>query len=230
MFTEDDLLPISALQHLMFCERQCALIHVERLWAENRLTVEGKHLHDRVHDQGDESRGDVRIARGVALRSLRLGLTGKADVIEFHRSADSPSAPQSAIALHDVEGWWRPFPIEYKRGKPKAEPCDAVQLCAQALCLEEMLHVRVESGALFYGRTRRRLDVRFDDALRGETEGAARRLHDLIESSRTPPPRPRPQCDRCSLEKLCLPRAAGRSVASYLQRAIEAAAAQETRP
>ena len=122
MFSEDELLPLSALQHLLFCERQCALIHIEQAWAENRLTVEGKNLHAKVHEADDESRGDLRIVRGLRLRSLRLGLVGQADVVEFHKQGDA----------------WLPFPVEYKRGKPKPEPCDEVQLCAQAICLEEM--------------------------------------------------------------------------------------------
>ena len=131
MYSIDDLLPLSALQHIVFCERQCALIYTEQAWTENRLTVEGKIMHERVHDESRESRGDVRIDYGVSLRSLRLGLIGKADVVEFHRQPD---------------GSWRPFPVEYKRGKPKADDCDKVQLCAQAICLEEMLSVRSRRG------------------------------------------------------------------------------------
>jgi CRISPR-associated exonuclease Cas4 len=205
MYTEDELLPISALQHLLFCERQCALIHLEQLWDENRLTVEGKHLHDRAHEREDESRGDVRIARGLRLRSLRLGLTGMADVVEFRRGPDDA---------------WEPFPVEYKRGKPKFDHCDAVQLCAQALCLEEMLTVSVPTGALFYGAVRRREDVAFDDALRAHTAQAAARLHALITSGQTPPPAYGPKCKQCSLLNLCMPESMqrGKSVARYLAR------------
>jgi len=144
-YTEDDLIPISALQHFVFCERQCALIHIEQAWTENRLTAEGRLLHERVHDQGGESRAGVRIERGLPLRSLRLGLVGVADVVEFH--------PLS-------EGGWRPFPVEYKRGKPKRNACDEIQVCAQALCLEEMLGVRIPAGALFYGKTHRSQNFR----------------------------------------------------------------------
>ena len=138
MFTEDDLLPISALQHLLFCERQCALIHVEGLWADNVLTVEGTHMHRRSDEGADEKRDGVRIVRALPLRSLRLGLAGRADVVEFHRG--EPGAA------------WAPFPVEYKRGRAKRERCDQVQLCAQALCLEEMLGVEIPAGALFYGQ------------------------------------------------------------------------------
>lgn len=192
MFNDDDLLPLSALQHLLFCERQCALIHIEGLWAENRLTVEGRHLHDKAHEGPSETRAGVRIARGLALRSFRLGLVGKADVVEF-RVPDTPDGPA------------RPFPVEYKRGKPKKDHSDRVQLCAQALCLEEMLGAQVPSGALFYGRTRRRLDVTFDAQLRALTEETAARLHALIASRHTPRASREPKCESCSLLDLCLP-------------------------
>ena len=148
-FAERDLLPLSALQHLVFCERQFALIHVEQVWTENVLTVEGRQLHEQVDGGEAEARGEVRIARSVPLRSLRLGLTGRSDVVELRRSADGVEIP-------GVSGRWRPYPIEYKRGKPKPHRADEVQLCAQGMCLEEMLGVEVPLGALFYGTTRRR--------------------------------------------------------------------------
>jgi CRISPR-associated exonuclease Cas4 len=214
MYAEDDLLPISALQHLLFCERQCALIHIERLWAENRLTVEGRHLHDKVHDGQPESRAGVRVARAVPLRSLRLGLYGVADVVEFHTLDDTG----------DVRDPPLPFPVEYKRGRPKRDDCDRVQLCAQALCLEEMLGVDVPRGALFYGRTRHRETVDLDDGLRYLTEQAAARLHGLIASGRTPAAACEPKCKRCSLSHLCLPRATEtrRSALRYVRRSIAA--------
>lgn len=204
MYTEDDLLPLSALQHLLFCERQCALIHVEQLWADNRLTVEGSHLHRRVDEAPGETRGDVRVERGIGLRSLRLGLIGKADVVEFHRTP----------------GGENPFPVEYKRGRPKSDRSDEVQLCAQALCLEEMLGTAVNAGALFYGTTRRRTDVDFDATLRARTEAAARRLHELVSTGTTPRARREPKCDGCSMLELCMPDPprATRSAARYLDR------------
>jgi len=216
MYDEEELLQLSALQHLVFCERQCALIHIEQLWADNRFTVEGEHLHDRVHEAGAESRGDVRIARGIALRSLRLGLSGIADVVEFHR------VTEGGVRRADVGGLWKPFPVEYKRGRPKREHCDEVQLCAQAICLEEMLQVQVPEGALFYGATRHRFDVALDDSLRRETELAAACLHELIFRRVTPTAVREPKCDRCSLFELCMPQALsrGRSAQRYLQRAI----------
>lgn len=213
-FSEDDLLPISALQHLLFCERQCALIHIEGLWAENRLTVEGRHLHDKAHDGSSESRNGVRITRGLALRSFRLGLVGKADVVEFRFSL--PGRAET------------PFPVEYKRGRAKKHDADKAQLCAQALCLEEMLETPVPTGALFYGRTRRRMAVTFDDRLRRLTEHTAERLHALISSRHTPSAVREPKCERCSLLDICLPdaMAAHRSATRYVTRAIEAAIAE----
>jgi len=208
MYTEDDLIQLSALQHLVFCERQRALIHIEQLWSENLFTAEGRIMHDKVDTANKESRGNIRIEYGVPMRSLRLGLIGKADVVEYHKMDD---------------GTWMPFPVEYKRGKPKIDNCDKVQLCAQALCLEEMLDVEIPCGALFYGKKRRRTDVVFDGALRQQTENAAMRLHELIESGRTPKPVYAPKCDSCSLMEICLPKTIERkrSVKRYLSGAIQ---------
>ena len=208
MYPEEDFIPLSALQHLSFCERQCALIHIEQIWDENRATAEGRIMHERVHEQDHESRGNVRIEYGLPLRSLKLGLVGKADVVEFHRLEKDR---------------WQPFPVEYKRGKPKPDDCDLIQLCAQAMCLEEMLSVSVPKGAIFYGKTRRRLDVSFDEPLRQETEEAAKRTHQLISSGITPPPVYEKRCERCSLIGECLPKAVGKksSVKRYLERMSE---------
>ena len=204
---ERELIPISALNQFAYCPRRCALIHIEQAWTENRFTAEGRIMHERVHDESRESRGDTRIDYGVSLRSLRLGLIGKADVVEFHRQPD---------------GYWLPFPVEYKRGKPKADDCDKVQLCAQAVCLEEMLSVAIPAGALFYGETRHRLDVVFDEDLRRETEDTARRTNSLIASGRTPPPIYEKRCESCSLMADCLPKTIQkrRSVKAYLTRIL----------
>ncbi|MFH1136846.1 MAG: CRISPR-associated protein Cas4 [Pseudomonadota bacterium] len=213
MFDEDDLLPISALQHLAFCERQWGLIHLEGLWEENRLTAEGRILHDHVHEAGSESRPDLRVVRGLRLRSLELGLTGVADVVEFQREPGAkPGGPD------------RPFPVEYKRGRPKHGRCDEIQLCAQALCLEEMLRVDIPAGALYYGRPRRRTEILFDAVLRRETEAAVERLHALSRAARTPPGRFEPKCRRCSLLDQCLPKTAGqgKSAAGYLSGILDA--------
>ena len=207
-YLEDDLIQLSALQHYAFCPRQCALIHVEQVWSENLLTVQGRIMHEHVHEEGNESRGDLCIERGVALRSLQLGLIGKADVIEYHRRAD---------------GSWQVFPVEYKRGKPKPDNSDKVQLCAQAMCLEEMLNVSIPAGALFYGKTRRRLDVDFDETLRQETQYVAKKAHKLIESGQTPKPVYAKRCESCSLVAECMPRTIQkkRSVESYLKRMLD---------
>lgn len=207
MYTEEELIQLSALQHLVFCERQCALIHIEQVWAENRLTAEGRIMHEHVHDESRESRGDLRIEHGVPLHSLQLGLVGKADMVEYHHVAD----------------WvWQPFPIEYKRGKPKPDHSDMIQLCAQALCLEEMMNVEIPSGALFYGKTRHRFDVIFNAKLRSETEEAIGKVRALIESGQTPKPVYTKRCESCSLISECLPKTIQkkRSVKSYLKRVI----------
>ena len=207
MYSTEDLIQLSALQHMVFCPRQCALIHVEQIWTESGRTAEGRIMHEHVHDEGRESRRDVRINYGVSLRSLRLGLIGKADVVEFHRQPD---------------GSWLPFPVEYKRGKPKADDCDKVQLCAQAICLKEMLGVEIPGGALFYDETRHRLDVVFDAALRQKTEETARMVHELIASGITPKPVYAKRCESCSLIAECLPKTIQkwRSVQNYLTRIL----------
>lgn len=215
MYTVDGLLPISALQHLLFCARQCALIHLEGAWAENRLTVEGRHLHERVHEQDGELREGVWIGRGVRLRSYRLGLIGVSDVVEFHR-VDS-----GGTTLPGRDGAWLPKPVEYKRGRPKPDDSDRVQLCAQALCLEEMLGVTVEEAELFYGKPRRRQIVPIDVALRSVCKTTAERLHTLIDQGVTPAPMHSPKCRNCSLVGICMPGASGSAtVAEYLEKGV----------
>ncbi|HAS83985.1 MAG TPA: CRISPR-associated protein Cas4 [Verrucomicrobia bacterium] len=226
MFTEDDLLPISALQHLIFCERQCALIHIEQIWSENRLTAEGRIMHERVHEADSESRGDVRILRGLRLRSLALGLIGVADVVELHRAHGA----DDGVVISALAGRWTVFPVEYKRGKPKADACDEVQLCAQAMCLEEMLGCTILEGALFYGTTRRRKDVPLDDRLRELTTRTAKRLHALIDAGVTPPAVYDKKCENCSLMSECMPATTNgrKSARRYLQDAV--AHSLETEP
>jgi CRISPR-associated exonuclease Cas4 len=185
-------LALSALQHLLYCERQCGLIHIEQLWAENRFTALGQQVHKVAHDGPDETRPGVRITRGLRVASERLGIAGQCDVVEFHSDG-------------------RILPIEYKRGKPKQHRADEVQLCAQGLCLEEMLGVDIPEGRLFYNGTRRRMDVPFDDDLRVITFAAVNRLRGLIESRVTPEATyESDRCDACSLIDLCLPRVARR--------------------
>lgn len=189
MINGPDSLPISALAHLLFCPRRCALIHLEQAWTENVFTAEGRLLHERADKTRLEKRGDLKIASALLLSSTRLGLHGRADVVEFHREG----------AL------WRPFPVEYKRGRPRKDLADHVQLCAQAICLEEMLTIDVPRGALFHGKRRRRAEVAFDDALREKTRKTAEALHDLIRNGVTPPPVVADHCESCSLNETCLP-------------------------
>ncbi len=201
MLTEDALLPLSALQHFLFCERQCALIHIEQVWADNQFTAEGNVLHERTHDGPDESRPGVRIARGMPVRSFALGVSGQCDVVEFHLgSAGAPPAERRAPRL-----FREVLPVEYKRGKPKVHAADEVQLCAQALCLEEMLGRPVDRGMLYYGKRRRRTDVIFTAELRELTRDTAQRLHALIASRVTPIAQREKKCESCSLLEICLP-------------------------
>lgn len=206
MIDDSDLLPLSALQHYLFCPRQCALIHVERLWFENKFTAEGKVMHERVDKGGDRDRGSVRIEYSLRLVCRELGLVGQADVVEFHL-ADKAA------------GLWAPYPVEYKRGKPKKDNSDKVQLCAQGLCLEEMYQTSIPEGALFYGKTRRRQQVPFSEDLREETADTARRLHIMIRDRITPEPFYDSKCDSCSFVDFCMPRICKRkSVKSYLEK------------
>ena len=200
MYSDSDLLPLSALQHFIYCPRQCALIHLEQQWTENLFTAEGRTQHDRVDRPEHETRDGVRTEYAVPLRSLRLGLIGKADAVEFH--AD------------------KIYPVEHKRGRPKPTHCDWVQLCAQALCLEEMLEVEIGEGAIFYGQPRRRQPVAFSAELRAETEATARALHELIRLGGTPPAEyEKRKCDACSLIETCMPKRA-RRVEEYLEKSV----------
>jgi CRISPR-associated exonuclease Cas4 len=211
MYADDDLLFISALQHLAFCPRQCALIHLEEIWSDNFLTAEGNVLHEKTHEAGTEYCGDKRVVRSLRLRSLRLGLTGVADVVEFHRHPNG-------IELPTITGTWRIFPVEYKRGSPKSGDCDIVQLCAQALCLEEMLGTTITEGAIFYGKPRRRQSITFDTRIRNFTEDLASKLHELVANGVTPPAEYSKKCNSCSLLDECKPRTIGshKSVSRYL--------------
>ncbi|MBC7247326.1 MAG: CRISPR-associated protein Cas4 [Actinobacteria bacterium] len=228
MYAEDDLIPLSALQHLLFCERRAALIYIEGAWEDNPFTIEGGILHERTHASETESRGDIRIVRGLPLRSLRLGVTGKADVVEFHRLTESHIMARDGeffaegTTLEGVPGLWQPFPVEYKRGSLRREEGYEVQLCAQALCLEEMLGVTIPVGALYYGKSVRRLELAFDKELRKKTEVASERLHELVARACTPKAYYSKKCEKCSLIDVCLPKATSRkrSVNSYLSRLI----------
>ena len=215
MLKEDDYLALSGLQHFLFCRRQWALIHIENQWAENLRTTEGRLLHDRAHDETlSELRGDVLTVRGLRVSSEKLGVSGQCDVVEFHRA-------KAGISLHGREGLWTVYPVEYKRGEPKADQCDAAQLCAEAMCLEEMLKTSIPEGAFFYGETRRRTVVAFDQALRDTVTHALREMNEMYRRGYTPKCKTGKWCNACSLKEICLPvLQKGRSVEAYIQEAL----------
>lgn len=215
-FNEEEYLQLSGLQHFSFCRRQWALIHIEQQWAENLRTVDGRILHEKAHDGSQrEKRGDLLITRDMSVHSPELGISGSCDVVEFHRGTNG-------ISLSDREGLWQPYPVEYKRGSPKTNDADRLQLCAQAMCLEEMLCCDIPSGALFYGETRRRETVEFTEELRTQVRGLLKEMHDLYKRSHTPKVKPTKSCSACSLQELCLPKLAKKhSVRAYLRQSME---------
>ena len=213
-YSEEDYLPLSGIQHFAFCRRQWALIHIENQWAENERTVDGTIMHEKAHSGDAESRGDVVIMRALRVFSATLGVSGECDVVEFHRNADG-------ISLNGHEGLWQPYPVEYKRGKPKEHNADEMQLCAQAMCLEEMLCCTIPCGALFYGEPRRRTEVEFTPELRRAVEDSLNEMHDYYKRGYTPKAKPRKGCTACSLKEICLPKMAQRkSVAAYVEGAL----------
>ena len=209
MIADLDLIPLSALQHYLFCPRQCALIHVEQAWAENRFTAEGRVLHEATAEIGTEKRRGVRVVTAMPLVSHRLGVSGIADLVEMHKDSD---------------GRWLPFPVEYKRGKPKAHRADEVQLCAQAIALEEMFTVTLTEGALFYGQTRRRTTVPLDAPLRDLTAEIAAKTRELLAGTTTPSAVfEKRKCNACSLVELCQPKRLSRALSASAWLASEIA-------
>ncbi|MDW8215735.1 MAG: CRISPR-associated protein Cas4 [Roseiflexaceae bacterium] len=218
-YTPDELLPLSGIQHFLFCRRQWALIHVEMQWQDNLLTVEGKQLHERVDDPFFvETRRDIIISRSVPVASYTLGLSGICDVVEFTRAAEG-------VRLPGRDGFYLPAPVEYKRGSPKREPVDEAQLCAQAMCLEEMLSIAIPRGYLYYGKTRHREPVELTDELRRLVRDAAAEMHAYMARGYTPRVKTSKACRSCSLADVCLPgmQASAASAAAYIQRQIESA-------
>ena len=218
IYAEEDFLQLSGLQHFRFCRRQWALIHIENQWHENYFTVDGSLMHENAHDgEKRESRGDLLILRGLPVFSRTLGISGQCDVVEFRRDPDG-------VPLRGRDGLWKPFPVEYKRGKPKEHSADELQLCAQAMCLEEMLCCDIPQGALFYGEPRRRTVVDFTPELRKDVRDCLAEMHQLYERGYTPKVKPGSMCRACSLKDLCLPSLTRRrSVAEYLNAGKEAA-------
>lgn len=215
-YNEDDYLQLSGLQHFAFCRRQWALIHIEQQWAENLLTVQGNILHEKAHDRDSrESRGDVLIFRGMQIHSPTLGVSGACDVVEFHRAS-------GGIALPGRDGLWQPYPVEYKRGAPKISDADRLQLCAQGMCLEEMLCCDILEGALFYGETHRREIVPITEELRKQVREYVEEMHQLFQRKYTPKVKPGKGCHACSLQEKCLPKLCrSRNVKEYLADRME---------
>lgn len=215
-YNEEEFLQISGLQHFKFCRRQWALIHIEQLWSENSRTVEGKILHEKAHDASQrERRGERLITRDMRVFSSSLGISGACDVVEFHED-------EKGIFLPGQKGRYRPYPVEYKRGSSRADTANDLQLCAQAMCLEEMLCCEISEGALYYGEIRRREVVPFTPELREEVRGMLREMHELYRRGHTPKVRPTKSCNACSLKELCLPKLMGRrTVQSYLKERME---------
>ena len=217
IYPEEDFLQLSGLQHFKFCRRQWALIHIENQWAENFRTTDGAILHANAHN-GDltESRGDLLITRDMRVFSRTLGVSGACDVLEFHRGG-------TGIHLAGREGLWQPFPVEYKRGKADGHPhADELQLCGQAMCLEEMLCYDIPEGALFYGETKRRQRIDFTAELRREVSTLLAEMHQLARRGTTPKVKPGKWCNACSLKELCLPKLMrAKSASSYIRQHME---------
>lgn len=200
MYAEEDYLMLSGIQHFAFCRRQWALIHVEQQWAENYQTTSGELMHKKAHDEASfEKRGDLLLVRGLRIASRELGLSGQCDVVEFHKDPEG-------ISLFGYEEKWHPVPVEYKHGLPKENNADELQLCAQAICLEEMFQTRISEGYLFYGENRRRTHVSFTDELRQTVRKTSEEMHELFHRGYTPKVRYSKHCKACSLLDLCMPK------------------------
>ena len=217
MYSEEEYLMLSGIQHFAFCRRQWAMIHIEQQWAENYRTTAGELMHKKAHDEGSfEKRGDLLIVRGLRISSRVLGLSGRCVVVEFHRDDEG-------VKLFGYEGKWTPVPVEYKHGAPKEDNADELQLCAQAICLEEMFQIRISDGYLFYGENRRRSHVEFTEDLREAVKKAAGEMHDLFQKGYTPNVKPTKKCRACSLEDLCLPKLQKTvKVRTYIEQRIKA--------
>lgn len=199
-YTESDYLMISGLQHFEFCRRQWALIHIEQQWSENYRTTAGELMHKKAHEEMSvEKRGDIIIMRGLRISSMKLGLAGQCDVVEFQKNPNG-------ITIHGYDGRWVPVPVEYKRGTEKEGREDKVQLCAQAICLEEMFLTEIPKGFLYYGENRRRTEVKFDESLRNHVTEISEQMHNLYKRGATPKVKFGKKCRLCSLNELCMPK------------------------
>lgn len=200
MYEEEDYLMLSGIQHFAFCRRQWAMIHIEQQWEENYRTTSGKLMHKKAHDEECwEKRGDLIIARGLRISSHTLGVSGQCDVVEFHKD-------EKGITLFGYEGNWNIIPVEYKRGMPKEGKEDELQLCAQAICLEEMFQTEILEGFLYYGENRRRTNVKFTNSIRNDVKQMSDEMHQLFQKGYTPKAKYAKHCHSCSLENLCIPK------------------------
>lgn len=215
-YKEDQYLMLSGIQHFVFCRRQWALIHIEQQWNENLRTIEGKLLHKKAHDgMISEKRNDLIISRGMQIFSPVLGISGVCDIVEFHRD------DENGIPIFRREGKYVIYPVEYKRGEPKDNDADILQMTAQAMCLEEMLCCEIKKGYLFYGETRRRLEIAVDAPLREKVIDIFKEMHQYYERRYTPKVKPTKSCNACSLKDICLPKLGkNKSVQSYIKRKI----------
>lgn len=215
-YGEDEYLQLSGIQHFVFCRRQWALIHLEQQWRENLRTVEGELLHERAHDEDFcERRGDLLTVRGLRVQSPTLGISGSCDVVEF-------CADPAGVSLAGREGTWLPYPVEYKRGSSKETDADRLQLCAQAMCLEEMLCCAIPEGALYYGETRRRERVALTEELRRTVQDGFAQMQEYRRRGYTPKVKTGSFCRACSLRELCLPKLCkSPSAREYIQRELE---------
>ncbi|MGI5854523.1 MAG: CRISPR-associated protein Cas4 [Bacillota bacterium] len=217
MYDEECLLPLSALAQYYYCPRRAALITIEQQWEENVYTAEGAVMHQRVHSEENESRVDLRIYRGVRVRSLTLGLIGTLDYLELKLLREDNS---NGIKLEGVSGLWQPIPVEYKHGITREEIEYEVQLCAQAICLEEMLNIAIGEGYLYYGASRKRHLVQFDQCLRLLVQEGAAQLHEMAATMTTPPAQYGPKCSKCSMIDICQPHLTESKAKSYLNQIL----------
>jgi len=221
MFSEEDLISISALQHIAYCERRFYLILVEHIWVDNVFTAEGTVLHEIAHQESSESRNELYIARSLYLRSFHYGICGKADIVEFlkvKKDSDNPST----VCLDSLNGRWIPYPVEYKRGIQRHEETFEIQLCAQTLCLEEMLKTNIQAGSIYYGKSKKRVNVQFSEVLRCKTILGIAKAREIINTSAIPKAIYGPKCPKCSLIEQCLPKLTNKrySAKKYLNVAI----------
>lgn len=215
MYGEDEYLLLSGIQHFVFCRRQWALIHIEQQWSENFRTVDGRIMHERVHNPDfREKRGELIVTRAMEISSSRLGISGECDAVEIRQN-------KNGVKVFGLDGLYTITPVEYKRGEPKDDDSDILQLTAQALCLEDMMSCEILHGFLYYGELRRRVKVEFDDELRRKTEAVINEMHEIYKRKYTPKVKRRKACNACSLKEICLPVICGKSALEYVKEMLD---------